>query len=228
MSIHTKNCFFNPIFASEIICCRDLVLIPAELMGRKSLKETRQKEIVEAFYTVAKDEGLENTSIAKVAQFMDVNPSLIIHYFKSKNGLEVALIDYILERYLQIYQTNGKIDSKLKLQELINKLFSRKWHNLFDDGVFYSSYALVFRNGEFRTKFKRLHDTLRSILKQSLLDAESNRVIEIDNLDALTETVFAFLEGAYYYLGLVDDQNEYDRIVKYYKQHIFSVLHINN
>ena len=115
-------------------------------MGRKSLKETRQKEIVKAFYTVAKREGLENTSIAKVAEYMHINPSLVIHYFKSKQGLEVALIDYILERYLQIYKTDGNINTAEKLHDLIDKLFSRKWNRLFDDGVFYSCYAHVYRN----------------------------------------------------------------------------------
>jgi hypothetical protein len=36
-------------------------------MGRKSLKPLRQKAIIKAFYKVAKKEGLENASIAKVA-----------------------------------------------------------------------------------------------------------------------------------------------------------------
>ena len=35
-------------------------------MGRKSLKKIRQKEILKAYYAVAKREGFENTSIAKV------------------------------------------------------------------------------------------------------------------------------------------------------------------
>ena len=60
-------------------------------MGRKSLKETRQKEIVKAFYSVAKREGLEKTSIAKVAENMKINPSLVIHYFKSKQELESSV-----------------------------------------------------------------------------------------------------------------------------------------
>jgi AcrR family transcriptional regulator len=193
-------------------------------MGRKSLKETRQKEIVKAFYTVAKREGLENTSIAKVADYMSINPSLVIHYFKSKQGLEVALADYILERYLQIYKSNGTIDSEEKMLVLIEKLFSRKWNRLFDDGVFYSCYAHVYRNKEFRNKFKQLHDSLRSILKQSLVEAAQNMVIEIENVDKLTETIFALLEGAYYYLGLVDDKKENNLKVHYYKQHVIEIL----
>ncbi len=50
-------------------------------MGRKSIKESRQKEIIEAFYTIAKKEGLENASIVKTAALININPSLVIHYF---------------------------------------------------------------------------------------------------------------------------------------------------
>lgn len=196
-------------------------------MGRKSLKKTRQKEIVKAFYTVAKKEGLENTSIAKVAESININPSLVIHYFKSKHGLEVALIDYILERYLKIYKANGNVDTAEKLLDLIDKLFSRKWNRLFDDGVFYSCYAHVYRNKEFKSKFKQLNDSLRLILKQSFMDAAYSEVIKVENIDRLTETIFALLDGAYYYLGLVDDKNEYNNKVEYYKQHVIEVLQIS-
>jgi len=195
-------------------------------MGRKSLKVIRQNEIVKAFYIVAKREGLEKTSIAKVADNLKMNPSLVIHYFKSKQELELALIDYILERYLQIYKTNGEIDSCEKLLNLIDKLFSRKWNRLFDDGVFYSCYAHVYRNKKFKNKFKELHDSLRSILKQSFIDAQENDIIKLENMDILTETIFALLEGAYYYLGLVDDKNEYNLKVELYKQHVTEILQI--
>jgi AcrR family transcriptional regulator len=196
-------------------------------MGRKSLKETRQKEIVKAFYIVTKREGLENTSIAKVAEFMSINPSLIIHYFKSKQGLEIALIDYILERYLKIYKTEGDINTPEKLHDLIDKLFSRKWNRLFDDGVFYSCYAHVFRNKAIKNKFKQLHDSLRSILKQSLIDATESEIIHPENIEKLTETIFALVEGAYYYLGLVEDKEEYNVKVEYYKQQVFEMLELN-
>lgn len=195
-------------------------------MGRKSLKGIRQKEIVKAFYKVARKEGLENTSIAKVAAHLEINPSLIIHYFKSKQELEVALTDYILERYLKIYSENGEISSMESLNDLIDKLFSRKWNRLFDDGVFYSCYAHIYRNEEFRSKFKQLHDQLRLILKQAFIDAARNRIIQIDDADRLTETIFALLEGAYYYLGLVDDKHEYQQKVIYYKQHVTDILKI--
>jgi hypothetical protein len=159
---------------------------------------------------------------------MSINPSLIIHYFKTKQELEVALIDYILERYLKIYKVNGTIDTKEKLIELLDKLFSRKWNKLIDDGVFYSCYAHIYINREFKRKFKQLHDSLRSSFKQSLLDATSNQVVKPEDIDELTEIIFALLEGAYYYLGLVDNKEEYEVKVAYYKQQVFNILQIRD
>ena len=80
-------------------------------MGRKSLKPIRQKAIIKAFYKVARKEGLENASIAKVASVLDVNPSLVIHYFETKQDLIHGLIEYILERYRLIYNPeNGTLN----------------------------------------------------------------------------------------------------------------------
>jgi AcrR family transcriptional regulator len=115
-------------------------------MGRKSLKEERQREIIKVFYKVAKKEGYENTSIAKIAKVMDINPSLVIHYFETKEDLTYALIDYILERYLLIFTVEQKKGVTIAdLQKTIEMLFSKKWNLLFDDGLFYTFYALAFR-----------------------------------------------------------------------------------
>jgi AcrR family transcriptional regulator len=53
-------------------------------IGRKSLKYIRQREIAEAFYEVCIEEELENASISKVATRLNINPSLIIHYFNTR------------------------------------------------------------------------------------------------------------------------------------------------
>ena len=196
-------------------------------MGRKSLKDIRQKEIIKGFYAVAKKEGLENTSIAKVAELMQINPSLIIHYFKSKDGLVLGLIDYILERYEGIYKINGgEIDTKEKLKELIDNLFSRKWNRLFDDGVYYSCYALTYRDDQFKDKYKALHDSLRFMLQKALDEANRHGVITCSNRNELAETIFAVLEGAYYYLGMSSSNVEYEKKMKLYESYVLRLLGI--
>ncbi|GGH21505.1 TetR/AcrR family transcriptional regulator [Sphingobacterium alkalisoli] len=198
-------------------------------MGRKSIKEFRQQEIIKVFYQVAKKEGLENTSIAKIAAVMEINPSLIIHYFKTKEELTYALIDYILEKYLLIYKFDNrtKVDLEPVLVELIDRLFSKKWNKLFDDGLFYSCYALNFRDKRIKAMYKKLQDTLRQRLGALLENCKLQGVIAVDDSQLTADLIFVLIDGAYYYLSLVKDAEEYDRKISDYKRHALSLLNAN-
>ena len=197
-------------------------------MGRKSLKPIRQKGIIKAFYKVAQKEGLENASIAKVASVLDVNPSLVIHYFKTKQDLIHGLIEYILERYRLIYNPeNGTLNPEERLKKIIRNLFSRKWDKLIDDGVFYSSFSLIFRDKTLKAHYKNLHDHLRQMLTDTLKDANDNGIIDIDDVEKTADLIFIFVEGAYYYLSMVSNKSEYDNRIEYYQETVLSMLRIN-
>lgn len=194
-------------------------------MPKQSIRAQRKSEIVKAFYSVAKKEGLANASIAKVAKQAKVNPSLVMHYFNSRDELLLALNDFILERYLTIYQVKGaQIDTEEKLQDLIKNLFSRKWNRLFDDGVFYSCYAEIYRNQQFRKSFKKLHDQLHQRLKEVLDQACENGILFSTNTGELSENIFALVDGAYYYLGMVDDDEVKEKRIAIYQKLALEML----
>ena len=194
-------------------------------MGRRSLKPLRQKSIIQAFYKVARKEGLENASIAKVAAVLEVNPSLVIHYFSTKQDLMHGLIEYILERYRLLYNPeNATSNPKERLIKIIRNLFSRKWNKLFDDGVFYSSYALIFRDKTVKEHYKNLHDDLRTLLKEALQEAKDNDLIEIEDVERTADLIFIFIEGAYYYLSMVSDKVEYQMRIENYEKTVLSML----
>ncbi len=193
----------------------------------KSIGERRKQEIIKAFYSEANKKGLENTSIAIVAERAGVNPSLIIHYFKSREGLLLSLVDYILERYLTIYHVKSTVDTKEKLVETIGNLFSRKWNRLFSDGVFYSCYAQIYQNKQFKLRFKELHDLLHEKLQKTLDEAVAHGVISVDNTSEMSEIIFALVDGAYYYLGMVDDKEAYSHRVAVYRQTALRLLKLD-
>jgi AcrR family transcriptional regulator len=196
-------------------------------MGRKSLKPIRQKGIIKAFYKVAQKEGLENASIAKVAAVLDVNPSLVIHYFETKQDLIHGLIEYILERYRLIYNPeNGTLNPADRLKKIIRNLFSRKWDKLIDDGVFYSSFSLIFRDKTLKAHYKNLHDNLRQMLTDTLKEANENGVIEVDDVEKTADLVFILVEGAYYYLSMVSDKSEYNSRIEHYQKTVLSMLNV--
>lgn len=195
-------------------------------MGRTSIKDERRNEIIQQYYIVAKKVGLENTSIAKIAHEMDINPSLIIHYFKNKEELTYALIDHILDKYLVIYKRKKRSEEELKsyLIELIDKLFTKKWNALFNDSIFYSCYALGFRDRKIKAKFKRLHDSLREHLAEVLTTCKEANIIELDSAEKTADLIYVLVDGAYYYLSLVTEKEEYEEKLKIHKQYAFEAL----
>ena len=66
---------------------KSLYLLKFMNVGRKNIAEQRRKEILKAFYKVAKKIGLENTSIAKVADEMTISNGLVMHYFKTRDEI---------------------------------------------------------------------------------------------------------------------------------------------
>lgn len=199
-------------------------------MGRKSIKASRQKEIIEAFYKVAKKEGLENASIAKTAASIDINPSLVIHYFNTKEYLVYGLIEYILDKYLLIFKTPAKIKDhpQQKLLYIIDNIFSHKWNTLLDDSVSYSCYSLVFRDKALKEKYKLLLDTLRNNLKEIIEECNAKGILTVKNPAMTADIIFVIVDGAYYYLSLVKDKKEYNQKLARYKQQALLQLNLSS
>lgn len=191
---------------------------------KERISTARKREIVEGFYSLSIVNGLENTSIAKIGKHLDMPPSLIMHYFPTKEILISNLIDYILEKYLEIYQPiireleqNESADPSL----IVETLFSRNWNLLFDDGVFYSCYALIFRNDKIKKEYRILHEKLRESLKEIL---DKNKEMEGKDTAVLAEQIFVVVEGAYYYLSMFDDEAAYSQKVSYFKNQVYDLL----
>ena len=188
-------------------------------MGRKSLKAPRQRQIIQAFYKLAKKEGLENASIAKTAAMIDINPSLVMHYFETRESLIYGLIEYILDKYLLIYRLPEEYQGnpKRSLLKVIDNIFSRRWNILFDDSVSYSCYSLAFRNKTIKEKYKKLLDTLRQNLEQLIIECKQKAILSVKDPARTADIIFVLVDGAYYYLCLVTDKEEYQRKLVQYK-----------
>ncbi|MFD2921445.1 TetR/AcrR family transcriptional regulator [Terrimonas rubra] len=199
-------------------------------MGRKSIKASRQKEIIEAFYKVAKKEGLENASIAKTATLIHINPSLVIHYFNTKEALVYGLIEYILDKYVLIFKTPPAYqhDPGKRLLHIIDNIFSHKWNTLFDDSVAYSCYALVFRDKKVKEKYKVVLDSLHTNLKNIIEECNERGVLSVANPALTADIIFVIVDGAYYYLSLVRNKKEYQQKLASYKQQALLQLNLSS
>ena len=71
-------------------------------MSQRRLSENdRKSQIIEAALTVASTQGLEGMRVRAVAQAAGVSHGLVLHHFGSMDGLQSALLDWLLERVLE-------------------------------------------------------------------------------------------------------------------------------
>lgn len=199
-------------------------------MGRKSLKEDRQKEIIEAFYRVAQQEGVENTSFAKIAKELNITPSLLVHYFHTKEELLLGLIDFIVDRYQHIYQTKARkrLSALDHLLFILDNIFSRKWNDLIDDGVFYSCFAFVFRDTRVRARFKEMTLLLRRWLADAIQACIDEHDLGVDDAEQMADLLFVISDGAYYFLSMIDDPTEYEERLATYHQQALRLLNLQD
>lgn len=192
-------------------------------MGIK-ISEGRKREIIQGFYQLSKVNGLENTSIAKIGKHLGMPPSLVMHYFPTREILISNLISYILQQMLLIYQPMLKeleIQNYTDPHTFVDRLFSRDWNLLLDDGVFYSCYSLIFRNKRIKDEYRVLHEKLREYLKD-ILDRDENLIGK--DTELLSEQIFVVVEGAYYYLSMFDDPEVYEQKVTIFKNQVYDLL----
>jgi AcrR family transcriptional regulator len=188
------------------------------------LRTERKKEIILGFYEMCKQDGLENVSIAKIGNHLKMPPSLIMHYFSNKGLLVLGLIEHILHQYQLIYKPiilKLKTDDELDINQLVDQLFSREWNLLFDDGVFFSCYAFIFRDKKIKNEYKKLHFKLRATLKK-ILDKDEGLFLR--DTELLAEKIFVVIEGAYYYLSMLDDPKEYDQKLNIFKGQVYDLI----
>ena len=120
-------------------------------MGRKSKAKIRKQEILSHFYEVIIEEGFEGASIGKIAKRMAVNPSLLIHYFSSKDAMVVGLIDYIMSTYSShILPDFSKVDDpQERWDDVLDVVSKIQWDLIMDKTVFYSFYTLGMRKQKY-------------------------------------------------------------------------------
>jgi len=175
-------------------------------MGRKSKANIRKQEILYHFYEVIIEEGFEGASIAKIARKMEVNPSLIIHYFQTKDKMILGLIEYIIETYSsQILPDFSEVNDPTERWEDVVDVLSRiQWDTFIHTTVFYSAYTLGFRNAEIKEKFTELYQSVHEKLLHEILMAKEAGIIDVKHPQQVSKLILSLIEGANFYQH-VDD-----------------------
>ncbi|WP_010136033.1 TetR family transcriptional regulator [Ochrovirga pacifica] len=196
-------------------------------MGRVSLQDKRREEITMAFYEVAKEVGLENATIAKVADKMKISKGLVMHYFATKESLIFALNDEILNRYLNFVVSDKylNISTQKELENYIRSLFSREWNHYIDDGVFYSFYAMIYQNEKIRANYRNFLLEIRNGIYTILTNSHQQGIIKNADITKTANILYALIDGAYFQLGShINNEVSYLEESQLFIDHALSLL----
>ncbi|MEL6254991.1 MAG: TetR/AcrR family transcriptional regulator [Bacteroidota bacterium] len=182
-------------------------------MGRKSKAKVRQKEILSHFYDVIIDEGFEGASIAKIAKRMDVNPSLLIHYFSTKDAMVVGLMDHIVSTYsAQLFPDFSKvIDPAERWEDVIDVSSRIQWDRIMNSTVFFSFYTLALRMPEIKQRFNVLYEGIIKTLTDEIGQASKAGVITVENPSQAAEKMVSIIEGYNFYYNLKPEGDNADK-----------------
>jgi AcrR family transcriptional regulator len=195
-------------------------------MGRKSKSTIRRREIMESCYQVIARKGLEGATLKQIGKEMGVSPSLLMHYFTSKEEMILALVDYMVERMDRTYhraikQTDSATE---RLTLYIDKNFNFEIPQSVEDKVFYGSFYMALSDERVRARFRRMyehdHEMIVSLIKEYMEEAG---IVDLDP-DLLAIQLISTIEGFYLYRVVHGDSPELNQAAAGYKESLWHLL----
>ncbi len=166
-------------------------------MKKRQNAELRKPDILKNYYQVILKEGIEGASIAKVAKRMKINPSLIIHYFTTKDNMTVALVDYMSKIYNKLFmEMTIETDDPLKrLERLVEIFCSNEWYNNSDISGDFSMISLSFRNKKVFYHLQNMYNEFIKLIVRELEIISSTGDIKFSNPVRTAALIISTLEG---------------------------------
>lgn len=195
-------------------------------MTRAERSHRRRREMLEAYYQTLLDEGLQGASIAKIARRLDVPPSLLIHYFGTKEQMTIELVDYLLEAFHGTYgdKLAAIADPRARLLAILDEFFSPEYHQLLDDRAFYACFYLSLTHPKVRHAYATLYESSLELVETAVRDCMEAGVIPSDDAHELAMTVKAMEEGYAFLIGGGADEADKAAMGKALKGRVLRLL----
>lgn len=185
-------------------------------MRKNQNAEMRKPEILESFYQVMIQEGIEGSSISKVANRLNIHPSLIIHYFKNKENMKLELVDLLIQKYesRQMLDLSSIKDPEERFNTLMDTLFSLQWSRTVDPGVHFGFYYLSFRNEEISKRFKTMFLWLRNHLTRQLANFKTEGIINVKDPEKAADYIVTLMEGLEFHTQFLARDHSFEDFAK--------------
>ncbi len=174
--------------------------------------ETRKPEILEGYYQVLIQKGFEGSSIGKIAEHLNLHPTLILHYFKNKDNLQRELIELLITKYKAEHMLNFDLieDSARRFDALMDLLFSFKWNRTVDPGVHFGFYYKSFRDEAIREILTGMFRWLRDYLHEEFIVFNREGVIRVSDERKAADYVLTLMEGLEFHTHFLNEDNPFE------------------
>ncbi len=192
---------------------------PPDTRRQRQNAEIRKPEIIKSFYQTILEQGFEGASVAKVAARIQIHPSLILHYFGSKENLTLELVDYVIDQYARLFQTVGLtgLAPEARLEKLLEIIWSRQYYEKIHIAGSFALFAVSFRNPRIHEKVQRLYEGFtRFVAKEIQTAADAGLIMPQDPMRSAYR-VITLVEGARHFRHFfipADSVDQYNRDLK--------------
>ncbi|WP_312647250.1 TetR/AcrR family transcriptional regulator [Aminipila sp.] len=189
--------------------------------------ENKRNLILEAFYKLVAELGMENVSITKIAKAINIPSSLIFYYFKNKQELIYGLIDYMFDRCIDVsippVEMSNK-DVKGEFTKFIDSMFSVKGALDIDSRVYFSCVNIALRDKKAKEKFIAYTQQANEKLLRYIEYFKDKGVINCDNATEIVYYLMVVIAGLQDTLDFLDDHEKFKCIVDFHKKQLFRFL----
>ncbi len=179
-------------------------------MGRASLAVERRQQIVEACYRAILKYGIEGSSIVKIAAEAGFAPSLITHYFASKDEMAMEFTRFVLQMYENRYLSELEqiSDPWERLDAALDIMFSEDFMDHDMLRVFHAIIYRSLRNPEVREALQKMYNGYCEVGKQMLLQAAKPGLLTEEAAGRLARMLIAFQDGIHSHWLMHPDKME--------------------
>lgn len=188
--------------------------------------DLRRPEILEGYYAVMIKEGLDGTSIGKIADHLKIHPSLIIHYFKTKENLRLKLVEMMVEKFKSrhLLDFDHISDNTIRFETIIDTLFSYEWSRTVDPGVNYGFYHQSFRDENIKQICGDMFRWLRDYLHKEFLFFNIKGVIKVEDELNAADFIVTLMEGLEFHAQFLGEEQNFEKFAEAAKKTALGVL----
>ena len=186
----------------------------------------RKPEILEGYYNVLIQEGLEGSSISKIAKELDIHTSLIFHYFQNKENLTFELIDLMIEKFksAHLLKFDHITDDEERFSALMDMIFSLQWSRTVDPGVHYGFYYQSFRDERTLGRLRKMFGWLKNFLQGQIAEFHRAGVIRVSDAGKAAEYIVTLMEGLEFHAQFLREGKPFETFAETAKQSTIALL----